>query len=182
MTFYYCGIDPGDKPGIALITGKETVLTANNSKDAFDLLLSLTKLCPTKYIVGVESLHAIWGVSAAATFSLGARWGFWDGVLQYLGIVYGHIKTVDWQKNTVDMPVRPIVKGLPISDARKAKKLHKDTIKMESFRAATVAFPKVRFPSHDVTDAVNIARYLRLLHESDELYKLGTTECNADSI
>lgn len=159
---YFAGIDPGAAAGFALITGPETVITVackNNIEDAFEIL---RKLDPTKVIVGLEHLHALWGVSSRSTFMLGAAWGGWKMLLEFLHLSVIDIKVQEWQSKVVNLPERPNVKGLSQSEVRKAKKYHKDLIKMESFRAATEAFPKVRFPSHDVTDAVNIARYVQM--------------------
>lgn len=166
---YYCAIDPGANAAIAVITGPTTVLTVDcrkNLKDAFDLLLSLKDHA---HILGVEKVHAIWGASAKTTFSFGSNCGFWYGVLAYIGLTYVDIEIPKWQAATTNKLLKPITKGLSVTQRRKINTAHKANLKMESFRAATVAFPSSRFPSHDVADAVNMARYLRMIHENQKV-------------
>ena len=162
---YYCAIDPGKNAAVALITGKRSVLTVvcnKNMQDAFDLLLSLKD---QECIIGIEQIHAIWGASAKSTFSFGQSYGYWVGILAYLGLPWIDIPIKEWQELTTNKPIRPKTNGLSASEKRKVSQTHKDSLKMESFRAASVAFPSNRFPSHDVADAVNMARFLRMRHE-----------------
>lgn len=162
---YYCAIDPGKNAAIALITGPRSVLTVacnKNIRDAFDLLLSLKD---HECIIGIEQVHAIWGASSKSTFSFGQSHGYWIGILAYLGLSWVDIPIKEWQAATTERPIKPKTNGLSASEKRKVSQTHKDTLKMESFRAASVAFPSNRFPSHDVADAVNMARFLRIKHQ-----------------
>lgn len=162
---YYLAIDPGASAGVALITGPSSVIVVSckdNIQDAYDIL---RKLDPTNVIVGLEKVHAIYGAAASSTFTFGTNYGKWVGILEYLGIPFRDVTVKQWQDAVTNSPAVPKTKGMLPKEKAKIKKIHKDTLKMESFRAATAAFPETRFPNHDVADAVNIARYLRLIHE-----------------
>lgn len=156
---HFAAIDPGSNFALAIITAPTRVITTTDSYEAFELLKKLK----SDSVVGIEAVHAVFGAGSKSTFSFGKMVGFWEGILKYLNITPVWISIPKWQKWAMQKPDRPDVKGRSASDVRKLKKLHKDTIKMESFRAATVAFPDCRLASHDVADAVNMARYLRYI-------------------
>lgn len=161
----FLAIDPGSSAALALITGPGSVITVSCKDyptDAYDILGSLKK---ENVVVGIEEVHAIFNASAKSTFGFGRNYGEWIGILKFLGIPFVNIPIKAWQKLTTNSPDAPKTKGMTATEKRKAKKLHKDTLKMESFRAATAAFPHVRLPNHDVADAVNMARYLQIKYE-----------------
>jgi hypothetical protein len=158
----YIGIDPGANTGFAMITGPESVITADNKEDIFSLLDGLRS---AHFVIGLEKVHAVWGSAAKATFSFGSNYGFWVGILEYLGFKYTDVTAKEWQDSMMEKPPRPPVAGLTQYQARKIKSLHKDLIKLESCKAASAAFPKAHLSNHNVCDSVNIARYLRYIYK-----------------
>lgn len=161
----YAAIDPGDSTGFAVITGEKTVMTASTTPEIFDLLGRLNKFKQHELIIGIENVHALWGVAAKSTFSFGRELGYWLGILDYLQIPPVKIQTKLWQDTTMLLPKRPDIKGLTKYQARKAKDKHKDAIKLASIAAAKAAFPNAHIPNHNVADAINMARYLKHRHE-----------------
>lgn len=154
----HAAIDPGEHPGFAMITGEESVIVADNKEDIFSLLDGLRS---ANFVLGLEKVHAVWGASAKATFSFGSNYGFWVGILEFLGFKYTDITPAEWQDAMMNKPHRPPLEGLTKHQAQKIRNLHKDMVKLESMKAAQAAFPKVHLSNHNVCDAVNVARYLR---------------------
>jgi hypothetical protein len=164
----YLGIDPGASSGLAIITAPDNVIAISckdNIKKAYKILSNLKS---NEVIIGIEAVHAIYGSSASSTFVFGMNKGRWIGILEYLGLPYQEINIQDWQNTMTDSPERPSKKGLLPKEIAKAKKLHKETLKAESYRSATLAFPSCRITSHDCADAINIARYLKYCHEGNK--------------
>lgn len=164
----FVAIDPGNNAAVAIIIGDELV-TFLLPEDKSRLFLNLTMLSEEPHVIGIEKVHAIWGARADSTFQFGSNYGYWVGVLDAFRLTPVDIPIKDWQEAMTDKPEKPKTKGLTRSEVAKLKREHKKNLKMESFRAASEAFPKVRFPSHDVTDAVNMARFLR--HTYKETYE-----------
>lgn len=164
---YFVAIDPGNSAAIAIISGKALSVFSWPEEKA-TIFLNLSLLSEEPHVIGIEKVHAIYRATATSTFNFGANYGYWKGVLDAFHLTPVDIPIKDWQKTVTNPPEKPKTKGMPRSQADKIKREHKKALKMESFRAASEAFPKVRFPSHDVTDAVNMACYIRHIYEEKQ--------------
>ena len=162
---YYCAIDPGAEAGFALIVGLEDVIAYSSVTHKEQIFSTLRRLNPQGVILGIEGVHAIKNAGAQSSFSFGRNTGYWIGILDFLGFQYEYIPILAWQLATTRKPRKPDIKGWTRTRVQKAKQSHKQALKEESLRAAQHAFPAARIPSHDVADAVNMARYLRMKHQ-----------------
>lgn len=173
----FVGIDPGNSAGFALITESGSLVAISckdNIKEAYKILSDLSKLPPGSVEIGIEDVHAIWGTSAKSTFVFGSNLGKWQGIIDYLGMTYQPVPAKVWQATMTNPPVKPKPKACLPAEKRRLNKQHKDLLKMESFRAATAAFPDTRLPSHDVADSINICRYVKYRYEQQN--SLGRKE------
>lgn len=164
----FIGIDPGIFGAIAIIQFDKLVLTSafNADRDACKILNNYN---PDHTIVGIEELHALFGVTSKSTFMLGKQCGKWEGSCCSLGFKTCMIPPKDWQESVTIPPIKPVTKGLEKKEADKIKKAHKQAIKDESIRAANDMFPEANITLDGIADAVNICVFLRYLYRQNRL-------------
>ncbi len=170
---YFVGIDPGARGAVAVIHPDGNVTTfALDEQDDFNSSVHyfLQTLPADRTLACIEDLHAIYGASAASTFSLGWACGYWHGVLNLLGVAVTVVKPIEWQK-AVTTPVNKayIPRMIKHSEARKMREAHKKAIKAESIRAANEMFPEAKVEHDGIADALCIAAYLRRVYNASNL-------------
>lgn len=158
----FAAIDPGGSSALAVIDGLK--LTTIDCKTNFLEACNIFKQFNSKDIIGIEDVHGL-AYGPGVSFSLGKSVGKFEGVLEFLGLPHVKISIKDWQAATTKAPIKPSKKDLTTTELKKINADHKKALKMESFRSAQNAFPKYPLASHDVADAVNMARYLRLVYQ-----------------
>lgn len=166
MSKTFIGIDPGKNGAVTIINensmvshimpliGKEIDI-----KGLYHLLKSIDS--ESKYCV-VESVHAIFGASAGATFEFGYGVGIIEGLLAALEIPCSKIAPKAWQKQMFE--------GVPLMT--KPSSTGKTT-KTDTKNMATIAAQRI-FPNHflkatskckkvhdGIVDSVCIAEYCR---------------------
>lgn len=104
MNRRYIGIDPGVKGYIAVITEGEPgnmefcSIADNDYRSISQFLKGVKKASGENCVCCMESVHAIFGSSAKATFSFGEVFGVLQGILVALGIPYHLVPPKTWQK------------------------------------------------------------------------------------
>lgn len=101
MSKTYIGIDPGSKGYITVIKGQDIDFLSIAENDYHDVALYLknvTTLAEGGCVCCMESIHAVFGSSAKATFSFGETFGVLQGLLIALGIPYHLVPPKTWQK------------------------------------------------------------------------------------
>lgn len=153
-------IDPG-KDGAVAIIQHGALIAISKFINHINLceLVEPYEFVPQNTLGIIEELHAIFGARAAATFGMGKRCGYWEGVFDSWGIPFIFVKPTDWQRAVTTVQVRPQTRGLPKGERTKILANHKLGIKTESIRAAHAAFPHAGVTHDGVADAINIARY-----------------------
>ncbi len=117
--------------------------------------------------VGMENLHAIFGVSASATFSLGHMAGLIEGIVLANGYRYHKILAKEWQGEMFH-GFKEIRKPDTVDKNGKVKKGKLDT-KAMSIMVAKQLFPNVplqrtersKKDDDNIADALLIAEYMR---------------------
>ena len=98
----YIGIDPGNKGYIAVIDHNGTreyySIADNDYHDIAIFLKNIKTIYGDKCMCCMESIHAIFGSSAKATFSFGEVFGVLQGLLIALEIPYHLVPPKTWQK------------------------------------------------------------------------------------
>ncbi len=101
MSKTYIGIDPGSKGYITVIKGQDIDFLSIAENDYYDVVLYLKNaavLSGGEIVCCMESIHAVFGSSAKATFSFGETFGVLQGLLIALGIPYHLVPPKTWQK------------------------------------------------------------------------------------
>jgi len=139
------GIDPGKHGGIVALSedgkGVQTYCIPK-IKDEIDVWgiqeIFFTLFNSDKEIVVIEQVHAIYGSSAAATFSFGFICGLLEGIVVGNNFRYIKVKPKDWQKIMFE-GIEPIYKP--------SKKKGRGTL--ETKKMAEIAYKKL-FPQVDL--------------------------------
>ena len=138
----YIGIDPGINGGVAVIDNYYSISTFKCPKTPVEMAEALKETIDDEAVALLEKVHSFPGQGVVSTFTFGANYGQWQGILSALGVKYELITPKMWQK-----------KYQPLS---KEKKDRKNQLKQ---------LAKDKFPSEKVTlytsDAILLALYLR---------------------
>lgn len=97
----YIGIDPGSKGFITAMfpDGKKEFYSIDENDDlALDRILKDIKKRSWEVVVCMESIHAIFGSSAGATFAFGEIFGILKGLLVANAIPFHLVPPKEWQK------------------------------------------------------------------------------------
>lgn len=98
----YIGIDPGAKGYIAVMypngTREYCSIADNDYHDIAVFLKNIKTIYEDKCVCCMESIHAIFGSSAKATFSFGEVFGVLQGLLIALEVPYHLVPPKTWQK------------------------------------------------------------------------------------
>ncbi len=156
---YVIAADPGANGALAVLDyngGFKTWLFATERKK---LISDLPKYLTSAYIV-LEEVHALYGSSADRTFGFGRNLGHLEGIIEALGgEVDLRVEPELWQRVVTFPPIKIPSKELPEDERDRAKKDHKEALKLESIRAAEAAYPGSTRWHDGIADAINIARY-----------------------
>lgn len=142
----FCGVDPGKKGGIAVITDSEVVLCEpmpKTKKDVWELVKEVQKYRPTLTLV--EKVHSMPGQGVKSTFTFGRGYGWLEMAFTAADLRLEDVTPQTWMK------------GLKIpSRSGKSKTEHKNLLKEK----AQGLFPNVTV-TLSTADALLIAEYLR---------------------
>lgn len=153
------GIDPGSKGYISVLSQDRTEcfpLAEMDLAQTADTLRSVKQNSPDGLICAIEEVHAIFGSSAAATFSFGKSFGSLLGILAALRIPYALVPPKTWQREIW-------------ASSDKVAKGGKTDNKATSVNAARRLFPdadlrrtpKCAKPDDNKADSLLIAEYAR---------------------
>ena len=123
---YYIGIDPGKKGAITIIDLEGNYIESypfeelNDNIDQIGIASFLKKYSSCCKHAILEDVHAVFGSSAAGTFSFGWCKGFLEGVLSSLCIPYTLVSPRLWQKEMwIGTRIRGKNKEISIATAKK---------------------------------------------------------------
>lgn len=98
---YYIGIDPGASGFIAVNDGRERCFLGLRDavwSDVVSFLREVVVRSGGDVFCCMEEVHAIYGSSAAGTFSFGRVFGMLEGLLCGIGIAYELVPPKVWQR------------------------------------------------------------------------------------
>lgn len=161
----YVGIDPGTDGAVAFILPDNKIRVLKFKSDLQKALHFFRQLKKESTLVALEDVHAVFGSAATATFSFGREVGRVIGILQALELEFIMVSPFDWQARICNVLPKASTWGFakPVRD--KMNRDHKKLRKIESCRAAHVAFSDLDTKHDGICDAVNIARYCKIYHE-----------------
>jgi crossover junction endodeoxyribonuclease RuvC len=144
----YIGIDPGKRGSLAVIDDDYNVLELIDYHENIASDMIKLKYKYTIKMGALEKVASMPGQGVTSVFSFGVNFGFWQGMLEALGIPFVLVRPQEWQKGL----------GLP-----KDKKDRKKAIAHSA---------KTRFPSAELygpkgglldgrSDALMIASYIK---------------------
>lgn len=142
----YIGIDPGSKGFLSVLhpDGSREYLSIdeNSPQSLADFLLNQKQTCEGLFVI-MESVHAIFGSAAGATFEFGKINGLLEGILIALKIPYTLVPPKEWQSE-IWVNADKVWKAGKVN--AKTGKLSKtiDT-KPTSINAAMRLFPEIDF-------------------------------------
>lgn len=116
----FLGIDPGASGAVALIThdGATVEPWPGDPVAAADLLREWTAQHQIK-LAALERVSSRPGQGVASTFSFGANFGAWQGILAALGIPYSMPTPATWQKGLIVGSDGPDPKARALAVARR---------------------------------------------------------------
>lgn len=169
MFDFFMGIDPG-RTGAFAITDKNGDLSYYPFKKDiyYNALRDALERYQGRLIVCVENVHAHQLGGNSSSFTFGRNLGHVEGILKCYGFIKENnwfvVLPVEWQRKVTSPIIKLELKGLSKEDKDKLKKEHKKNIKLESIRAAKEAFDIEESLSDGEADAINIARYAKLMY------------------
>lgn len=156
MSKCYVGIDPGSKGFIAMqYEGEfEHFSIADNDLYQLSKMMAEMRSKHNEIVCVMESIHAIFGSSAKATFSFGEIFGKLEALLVANQIPYHLVQPKEWQKvmwSNADMVVT--YKQVKMKDKMVSKKVV-DT-KATSINAAKRLFPTMDFRKSEMAKNID---------------------------
>lgn len=152
------GIDPGKKGALCAIqydyAGNPNIINITPYKDEqkfVQALKSLKQIDSNPYIL-LEQVHALFGKSAAATFTFGKKYGEIIGILFALELQFSLIPPMKWQANFYKKY------NLPTKHENTKKFIAEEVYKIvDSKTKSMLLTPRSKQIDRDLTDAVAIA-------------------------
>jgi hypothetical protein len=152
MSKTFMGIDPGDKGYISLQKDGNFSFFSIKDNDLYQLgkIMADIRANNDNLVCVIEDVHAVFGVSASATFSFGFNKGYLIGLLAANNIPYVLVQPKAWQKEmwgNSDMVMT--YKNIKIKD--RGKETYKEVTRRQvntketSMNAAKRLFPNIDF-------------------------------------
>jgi hypothetical protein len=152
MSKTYIGIDPGDKGYISVQKDSDFSFFSIKDNDLYQLgkIMADIRANNDNLVCVIEDIHAVFGVSAASTFSFGFNKGYLIGLLAANNIPYVLVQPKVWQKEmwgNSDMVMT--YKNIKIKD--RGKDTYKEVTRRQvntketSMNAAKRLFPNIDF-------------------------------------
>jgi hypothetical protein len=138
----YIGIDPGINGGVAIIDQFYSLTCFKCPKSPQEMAHSIKEHLDGSCVALLEKVHSFPGQGVVSTFTFGANYGQWQGILSAFEIKFDLITPKVWQK-----------RFQPLS---KEKKIRKKELK----EIAIKAFPSTKVTLY-TSDAILLALYLR---------------------
>lgn len=162
---YFIGCDPGLDGSVVIIDERDIVEISKTKDDTRTRILTCTmlrKLPSKKILVVIEDLHTMFGHSAASNWSIAVDCGKLEGICNALGLRVIKVAPKEWQEFATLKPDPVFIpKGASFQMKKRLKDEHKNLIKQASITAANKYFPKANIDHDGVSDAINMAVWLR---------------------
>ena len=157
----YIGVDVGKSGALAIIYEDSTTKVLDF--DDPELLLELSDI-NEPVIAYIEKVSSMPNQGVASTFSFGTNYGWWQGVMDALGIPYELVRPQEWMKSlTIPTSIKKPTKEQKSQNLKARKKAINDT--------ARRLFPKEELVTHrgrildGRSDALMIANYARKTYD-----------------
>ncbi len=157
---YFCGIDPGKKGSISIISPQRTVfkviptpMIKMKKKNDYDIpaMLDILKKYPNSFVL-IERAQAMPGQGVVSMFSIGYGYGVWIALLTALGIPFVEIHPRVWTNK--------LLKGVPGEG------------KSRNYKAAKSLFPcwvtKYKY-EREYCDSLLLAEYGRITYDTQNV-------------
>ena len=97
-TKVFVGVDPGKTGAIAVIDEDNNVLELINFNDNISDEMIKIKSTYNIIMASLEKVASMPGQGVRSVFSFGTNYGYWQGILDTLGIPYMLVRPQEWQK------------------------------------------------------------------------------------